>query len=493
MPDWARVSVKSEPSGAEVSEEGRPLGRTPVDLELKQGTHELALSAPGYKPVQVRLQVRAGEPRELPLVRLDPADGVLKLQSEPEGSSVSVDGRFQGRTPLELELSPNTSHSIRLTRAGYRAASIQLQLAPEERREQTVRLQPDYGIVFISSQPADAELLVDGKPRGSATGRLKLSTRVHSIEVRKPGYQSYRTTVLPSAGFSRNLQVVLQPLGGDRTKASGDGANSQLKLVQASAPFDLGASRREPGRRANENLRRVELTRPYYLGVREVSNGEFRRFRARHDSGAVNGVSLNGDRQPVVNVSWDDAARYLNWLSRQEGLPEAYVEENGRMRLKRPLNLGYRLPSEAEWAYAARFAGRDQAARYPWPGNVFPPREVQGNYADTSARGLLPVVLEDYRDGHAVSAPVGSFEANPAGLYDMDGNVAEWVHDYYAVYPGVVGKTTRDPLGPAQGRHHVVRGSGWRDAGRSELRLSYRDYSEKARNDLGFRVARYAR
>ena len=71
--------------------------------------------------------------------------------------------------------------------------------------------------------------------------------------------------------------------------------------------------------------------------------------------------------------------------------------------------------------------------------------------------------------------------------------MAEWVQDYYAVYPAVVGKTARDPMGPDQGRHHVVRGSSWRDAGISELRLSYRDYSERPRDDLGFRVARFAR
>jgi formylglycine-generating enzyme required for sulfatase activity len=104
----------------------------------------------------------------------------------------------------------------------------------------------------------------------------------------------------------------------------------------------------------------------------------------------------------------------------------------------------------------------------------------------------VPLVLEAYRDGYPVTAPVASFTPNPVGLYDMDGNVAEWVQDYYAVYPGRLGKLSQDPLGPEQGRHHVVRGSSWRDATITALRLSYRDYSEKPRNDLGFRVARYA-
>jgi len=253
----------------------------------------------------------------------------------------------------------------------------------------------------------------------------------------------------------------------------------------------MGASRREPGRRANEYLRQVQLTRPYLIGRREVNNGEFRRFRAGHDSGSAGGVSLDGDQQPVVNVSWDDAARYLNWLSEKESLPTAYLEQDGKIVLRSPVATGYRLPSEAEWAYAARFTGAGQGRRFPWEGDGYPPTLVHGNYADRNAGAQLPLVLEDYQDGFAVSAPVASFPADGAGLHDIDGNVAVWVHDYYSVYPNGRGKTARDPLGPDAGRHHVVRGSSWRDAGLSELRLSYRDYSDKPRNDLGFRVARY--
>ena len=93
---------------------------------------------------------------------------------------------------------------------------------------------------------------------------------------------------------------------------------TRLKPVAPAGPFTMGASRREPGRRANENLRKVRLTRPFLIGSREVTNGEFRRFRPTHSSGSVQGFSLNGDDQPVVNVSWNEAARFCNWLSQKE-------------------------------------------------------------------------------------------------------------------------------------------------------------------------------
>jgi formylglycine-generating enzyme required for sulfatase activity len=222
-----------------------------------------------------------------------------------------------------------------------------------------------------------------------------------------------------------------------------------------------------------------------------VSNAGYRQFRPAHSSGSAEGVSLNTDSQPVVNVSWDDAARYCNWLSSRDGLPPAYTETNGRLQAVRPMSTGYRLPSEAEWAYVARKYTQSSEQRYPWSGS-FPPTVVVGNFADASIADTLANTVPDYNDGHRVAAPVGSFAARPKGFHDLGGNVAEWMHDYYAVYPGEADKLVTDPLGPVSGEHHVVRDSSWRQGTITELRLSYRDYSRVARPDLGFRVARYA-
>jgi len=257
------------------------------------------------------------------------------------------------------------------------------------------------------------------------------------------------------------------------------------------AAFTMGASRREPGRRANESEHQVEITRPFLLGMHEITNGEFRRFRAGHRSGFIAGLTLDGDLQPVVNISWQDAASYCNWLSEQQGLQPFYREQGNTLVPVSPTTNGYRLPFEAEWAFAARMVGRTQPGRYPWDGG-FPPRTRNGNYADESARTIVPVIIKGYFDGFQVSAPVDSFPRNMGGFFDLGGNVSEWCHDYYSPNAGAVSGKTVDPTGPTSGSYHVLRGSNWRDGAMTELRLSFRGYSNKAKDSLGFRVARFA-
>lgn len=498
QPAWANVRVESEPPGAQLAIDGEPIGATPLDTQVLRGRHEFVLTHDRRKPLVLDQTIEAGHDLVLGGLRLQALDGRLVLQSRPSAASVTVDGSFQGLTPLTLTLSPDSGHELHLSKAGHKGFTQTLRLGPDEERLLDVQLEAEFGIVFVTAQPADARLQIDGRDAGRATQRLRLTTRPHKLHFSKPDYLPRTLTVTPRSGSSQNVDVVLpsarqtgtakdaSPLPPETRASTG----SRLRAIHPQDSFRMGASRREAGRRANESARRVQLTRPFYLGTREVSNAEFRLFRPAHDSGLAKGATLNLDRQPVVNVGWDDAARFCNWLSRLEGLPPAYEEVNGRMRALSPMTRGYRLPSEAEWAYVARRHGNRSERRYPWGGG-FPPSSVAGNFADASIADTFANTVPNYNDGYRVAAPVGSFPARPSGFYDLGGNVSEWMHDYYAVYPGEAERLVKDPLGPIDGDHHVVRDASWRHGTITELRLSYRDYSRMARPDIGFRVARY--
>ena len=111
--------------------------------------------------------------------------------------------------------------------------------------------------------------------------------------------------------------------------------------------------------------------------------------------------------------------------------------------------------------------------------------------ADASSALVTGRILNGYTDNVVVSAEVGKFPPNPRGLYDMGGNVAEWVNDVYRI-PVPNEAIEEDPLGDPQGDNYTIRGASWSLSRLRELRLTYRDYGERGRDDVGFRVARYA-
>ncbi len=495
IPGWAEIALQSEPAGAAVFVDGKSFGRTPLTLKLPEGDHDLAIQADRFKPWHTRLAVAANQPQTLETIRLQPADGKLAVRTQPAGASVMVGKTFAGQTPLELSLRANKTHLLNLSKAGYEKAERTVKLLSEESKTLSITLKPKLGLINFEIIPADANLIIDGKPLGRVPPNLRLTAVEHQLEIRKQGYRPYQTRLTPRPGFPQEIKIALSKLSSSPGTPAGiiKAPNGyELKLVDPGI-FSMGSSRREQGRRSNETLRKIKLQRPFYIGVREVTNKEVRQFLADHNSGAFKQQSLNLDQLPAVGISWEQAALFCNWLSARESLQPVYVPKDGKLVAAEPVGNGYRLPSEAEWEYCARFNRRNRAdLKYPW-GNGYPPPPAAGNFADASAKDIMTNFLATYNDGYAVSAPPSKFKKNALGLYDMGGNVAEWCHDYYTIYPYDAQKVTIDPMGPEAGRHHVIKGSSWMQAGISELRLSYRDYSDSKRPDLGFRISRYVK
>jgi formylglycine-generating enzyme required for sulfatase activity len=214
----------------------------------------------------------------------------------------------------------------------------------------------------------------------------------------------------------------------------------------------MGSPEDEKGRYDEELRHEVILERPFAIGKYEVTFDEYDRFaEATKREKPANSGWGRGDR-PVINVSWDDAVAYTEGLSEQTGEP-------------------YRLPTEAEWEYAAR-AGTDTA--YWWGDDL---GKNNANCYDCGSQW-------DKKS----TAPVGSFEPNPWGLYDTAGNVWEWVRDWKGDYAS---GSVKNPTGPDEGDLRVLRGGSWfYDGGdlRSANRLAYAPGRRSAH--FGLRPAR---
>ncbi len=195
-----------------------------------------------------------------------------------------------------------------------------------------------------------------------------------------------------------------------------------------------------------------------WFGKYEITNGEYRRFQPAHTSRQIEGFSLNGDEQPVVFVSWQDAEAFTAWLNLhfRSRIPEGYT---------------FRLPTEAEWMYAAS-TGDNRT--YPW-GDEWPP--LYGNFSDQTARRSLShwQGIEGYDDGYAVTAPVQNSGMNELGIFGLAGNVWEWTLDW---------------LDPEEQIFKIRKGGSWDFDPRESLRIRARglDRPTARYETIGFRI-----
>lgn len=510
-PNWGYLSLDLDPPNAEIYAGSQRLetpfdrrdssANSPVDtaeddrIRIETGRSKLRITADGYKTFERDIDIAKEQHLELGIIRLEPVDTQVSIQTDPLGVSVTVNNQYAGQTPITLDLLPDVDHQLKLFKAGYVQQQHQLNIAKNSVESRDYKLDADLVNVSISTSPSNAQIRIDGAVRGQGSVSLPLTSIKHQIQVVADGYEPQTMEFLPVRGSRQLLQVSLltdeQALWANTPAQYVNAVGNKMLLFRDSGEVPMGSSRREPGRRANEVQWMATIARAFYVSSTETTNDQYRQYQSEHSSGHFEKEGLDGPNRPAVNMSWQNAALFCNWLSKESDIEPFYTETNGFVSGVNPDSSGYRLLTEAEWAFLAKITPSGLAQRYIWGDSSEAPPKIE-NFADQSIADKINFVLENSNDGFPVSAPVASFAPNQKGIYDLGGNVMEWVNDWYQPVPYEREAKVTDPLGPNEGEFHVIRGASWARGYLPQLRLSYRDYDSKARNDLGFRVARYA-
>ncbi len=332
---------------------------------------------------------------------------------------------------------------------------------------------------------------------GNRDGKVTLGELASytSTEVYKFVDRTRNDEQLPEYLFKAN-SINLVDLGGKQSRSVTNSLGMNFTLIKA-GEFLMGSPDTDKDAFDDEKPQhRVRITRPFYLGVHEVTRGQFRRFvddsgyQTEAEKDGKGGWGWNGDAKkfeqnpkytwlnpgfdqtdehPVVNVSWNDAVAFAEWLGRKEGVT-------------------YRLPTEAEWEYACRSGTTTKYCN----GDDSEGLAAVANIADGTLKTKYPKLSSSIaaQDGFIYTAPVGRYNPNAWGLFDMHGNVWEWCSDWYAA-DYYKRSPVDDPQGPDGASIRVPRGGGCYVEPRGARSASRgRNVPVSRYYDLGFRLAR---
>ena len=296
----------------------------------------------------------------------------------------------------------------------------------------------------IAKEKADAELLAAGekaaaeaaveKAKREKEAKATIENGVADAVVRgKLEYKIYTGFPFSSSDARRRQKETAERLGIPVEKTvTVNGVDMEFMLIPA-GEFMMG----NPSSTAHDSekpVHRVRITKPFYIGKYEVTNEKYRALVPSHNSGDYRGNTLNEDKQPAVNISWDD------------------INDKYLPKLNSALSGGYkaRFPTEAEWEYTCR-GGTD--SEFYWGSRLYSSKEWCNS--NEGGRGS-----KSGRDGYGVSSPVGSFKGNAFGLYDMSGNVWECCADWYD-RNSYSKDEAEDPFVDVNARYRVSRGGSW--------------------------------
>ena len=431
-----------------------------VSVYLPMGPHTYSVSAPGYATQEGSVNLTDNTPTQE--VRLVSTRATLRVECPTTGAQVFIGGQQKGTAPWSGPLyAGNYKVEVRLD--GYHPQQQSVTLSEKENRTLTFpSLQQMLGSLNVNYRPLGSEVLVDGKQVGTSPNVFRdIAVGSRSVEIRKQGYETKTQTVTIKENEQASLTGTLTALStsvsqssaasnsastssSDREVFTVNGVSFTMVRVDGGT-FMMGATAEQGSDAEYDEKPAHEVTlSSYMIGETEVTQALWQAVMGNNPS------KFSGNPQnPVEQVSWEDCQKFIKKLNSLTGK-------------------SFRLPTEAEWEYAARGGGKSKYYKYSGSNSI----------NDVAWWAII---------SGGKTHPVKGKAPNELGLYDMSGNVYEWCSDWKGNYSS---SAQTNPKGPSEGSYRVIRDGGWfSSAGDCRVSNRYSDFPSVRDNDRGFRIA----
>ncbi len=405
---------------------------------LPYGSHTYKVEAGGYISKSGSFTISSSDMTPIN-VSLVSAMATVSVTCPTPAVSLYVDKKSVGTIPWTGSLKEGM-HLVEVKKDGYRSQQRTINLSQQQKLDVAfTELAAIQGNLSVNYKPFGADVYIDGNKIGQSPRVFNgLLVGNHKVEIKKDGYGTESKQVNILEGQTATLAGMLSTnttvstatgstlSGNTITIPVKDGISIDMVRVEAGT-FTMGATAEMKEPYDDEKpTHRVTLTNDYYIGKYEVTQALWQAVMGNNPS------SFKGDNLPVEQVSWNDCQKFISQLNRITGKT-------------------FRLPTEAEWEYAARGGNKSRGYQY------------------SGSNNLSDVAWYTDNSGYKTHT-VGTKQPNELGIYDMSGNVLEWCQDWYGIYSS---SSQINPTGATSGSDRVNRGGSWLYDAR-DSRSSYR-------------------
>ena len=409
--DFARVTLSVD-NGAEIWVNGEHKGSGSWTGDLATGSYLVECRKANHRSTSDNINVSADMPsRRITLKAPSPINGSLSISSAPDFAEVYLDDTHIGQTPLYLPETLIGSHTLKLSKSGCADWTGNINVAEGQIAEINATLQSGASVTFTSNV-SGAQLYLDGVLLGPANGTYDVAFGSHTIVCKASGKKDLiKNITISQTDINRTVGC---RFGAARETIKVKGVSFDMIMVEGGT-FTMGATS-EQGNDAfdDENPAHQVTLSDYYIGETEVTQALWQAVMGSNPS------SIKGNSNPVEFVFWNDCQKFIRKLNSLTGRT-------------------FRLPTEAEWEFAARGGNESKGYKYSGSNSIDNVAWYDGNSSSKT---------------HAVKTK----SPNELGIYDMSGNVYEWCQDWYGSYSS---NAQTNPKGPSNGSDRVLRGGSW--------------------------------